>query len=296
MDYIIRAINKEKDVKIQVAITTELVEKARKTHNLTKTASAVLGRTLSAGIILAEDMKNEKDSITVNINGDGPVGRIVATAKNNGKIKGYVQNPNADADVRESDGKLDVSGLVGNGTLTVVRDLGMREPYVGQVPLVSGEIAEDFANYLYTSDQVPSVVGLGVLVDTDLTIKSSGGFILQLMPGASEETICKIEENLKDLPTVTQMIESGFNAEDILNRVMQGFEMKILNKKEISFDCDCSKEKVEDALVSLGTKEIEKIIKEDKKAEIQCHFCNTFYNFDEEDLNKILLKINQINS
>lgn len=296
MDYIIRAINKEKDVKIQVAITTELVEKARKTHNLTKTASAVLGRTLSAGIILAEDMKNEKDSITVNINGDGPVGRIVATAKNNGKIKGYVQNPNADADVRESDGKLDVSGLVGNGTLTVVRDLGMREPYVGQVPLVSGEIAEDFANYLYTSDQVPSVVGLGVLVDTDLTIKSSGGFILQLMPGASEETICKIEENLKDLPTVTQMIESGFNAEDILNRVMQGFEMKILNKKEISFDCNCSKEKVEDALVSLGTKEIEEIIKEDKKAEIQCHFCNTFYNFDEEDLNKILLKINQINS
>lgn len=296
MDYIIRAINKEKDVKIQVAITTELVEKARKTHNLTKTASAVLGRTLSAGIILAEDMKNEKDSITVNINGDGPVGRIVATAKNNGKIKGYVQNPNADADVRESDGKLDVSGLVGNGALTVVRDLGMREPYVGQVPLVSGEIAEDFANYLYTSDQVPSVVGLGVLVDTDLTIKSSGGFILQLMPGASEETICKIEENLKDLPTVTQMIESGFNAEDILNRVMQGFEMKILNKKEISFDCDCSKEKVEDALVSLGTKEIEEIIKEDKKAEIQCHFCNTFYNFDEEDLNKILLKINQINS
>lgn len=296
MDYIIRAINKEKDVKIQVAITTELVEKARKTHNLTKTASAVLGRTLSAGIILAEDMKNEKDSITVNINGDGPVGRIVATAKNNGKIKGYVQNPNADADVRESDGKLDVSGLVGNGTLTVVRDLGMREPYVGQVPLVSGEIAEDFANYLYTSDQVPSVVGLGVLVDTDLTIKSSGGFILQLMPGTSEETICKIEENLKDLPTVTQMIESGFNAEDILNRVMQGFEMKILNKKEISFDCDCSKEKVEDALVSLGTKEIEEIIKEDKKAEIQCHFCNTFYNFDEEDLNKILLKINQINS
>lgn len=296
MDYIIRAINKEKDVKIQVAITTELVEKARKTHNLTKTASAVLGRTLSAGIILAEDMKNEKDSITVNINGDGPVGRIVATAKNNGKIKGYVQNPNADADVRESDGKLDVSGLVGNGALTVVRDLGMREPYVGQVPLVSGEIAEDFANYLYTSDQVPSVVGLGVLVDTDLTIKSSGGFILQLMPGTSEETICKIEENLKDLPTVTQMIESGFNAEDILNRVMQGFEMKILNKKEISFDCDCSKEKVEDALVSLGTKEIEEIIKEDKKAEIQCHFCNTFYNFDEEDLNKILLKINQINS
>ena len=296
MDYIIRAINKEKDVKIQVAITTELVEKARKTHNLTKTASAVLGRTLSAGIILAEDMKNEKDSITVNINGDGPIGRIVATAKNNGKIKGYVQNPNADAEVRESDGKLDVSGLVGKGTLTVVRDLGMREPYVGQVPLVSGEIAEDFANYLYTSDQVPSVVGLGVLVDTDLTIKSSGGFILQLMPGASEETICKIEENLKDLPTVTQMIESGFTAEDILNRVMQGFEMKILNKKEISFDCDCSKEKVEDALVSLGTKEIEEIIKEDKKAEIQCHFCNTFYNFDEEDLNKILLKINQINS
>lgn len=293
MDYIIRAVNKEKDVKIQVAITTDIVEKARQIHNLSKTASAVLGRTLTAGVILAEDMKNEQDSLTINMRGDGPIGRIVVSAKNNGKVKGYVDNPFVDFEARESDGKIDVSRAVGKGTLTIVKDLGLKEPYTGQAPLVSGEIAEDFANYLYTSDQVPSVVGLGVLVDTDLTIKSAGGFILQLMPGASEETISKIENNIKDLPTVTSMIESGYNAEDIMNRVMQGFEMKILNKKEISFECDCSKEKVEDALISIGEDEIKDMIKEDKKAEVKCYFCNKTYDFDEKDLNEILKKINE---
>lgn len=296
MDYIIRAVNKEKDVKIQVAITTEIVEKARKIHDLSKTSSVALGRTMTVGLLMAEDMKNEQDSLTININGDGPLGRIVVTGKNNGKIKGYVDNPDADLPIRESDNKIDVASAVGHGTITVVRDLGMKEPYTGQVPIVSGEIAEDFANYFVTSDQVPSVVGLGVLVNTDLTIKAAGGFILQLMPGASEETIVQIEENIKVMPTITEMIDSGYTAEDILDKVMTGFETKILNKREIGFECDCSKEKVADALVSLGEKELSAIIEEDKQAEIKCHFCNSMYEFDESDLNKILEKSIELNA
>lgn len=296
MDYIIRAVNKEKDVKVQVAITTNTVEEARKIHNLSKTASAALGRTLTMGLLINEDMKNEQDSLTINIKGDGPLGRIVVTGKNNGKIKGYVEHPEADLDIREIDNKIDVSGGIGHGTLTVVRDLGLKEPYTGQVPLISGEIAEDFANYFYTSDQVPSVVGLGVLVDTDISIRAAGGFLLQLMPGASEETITKIEENIKKMPTVTEMINSGKNAEDILSIVMDGFEMKILNSREVSYECDCSREKVTDALISLGANEISEIIKEDKKAEITCHFCNKVYDFDEKDLNEILQKSISINA
>lgn len=287
-DYIIRAINSEKNVKFQAAITTNLVEKAREIHDLTKTTSAALGRTLTAGVIMAEDMKNEKDSITINISGNGPIGRIIVTAKNDGKVKGYVDNPDVDLPIRESDNKIDVSGAVGGGILSIVKDLGLKEPYNGQAPIVTGEIAEDLANYLYTSDQVPSVVGLGVLVDTDLSIKAAGGFILQLMPGAGEDIISKIEENLKDLAPVTEMIDNGYTAEDIMDRVMKGFEMKILNKREVSFECDCSKEKVADAVASLGKDEINTIIEEDHGAEVKCHFCNSKYDFSEAELRNLI--------
>lgn len=290
-DYIIRAINEKKDVKIQVAITTELVEKARKIHNLTKTSSAALGRALTAAAIMAEDMKNEKDSLTINIKGDGPLGRIVVTAKNDGKVKGYVDNPQCDLNIRKKDNKIDVSGAVGKGVITIVKDLGLKEPYNGTSPIVSGEIAEDLAYYFATSEQVPSVVALGVLVDKDLTIKCSGGFIIQLMPGADEETITKIENNISSLPSITEMINNGLNAEDIMNEAMQGFNMKILNKREIEFDCDCSREKLEDALISLGKDELEDMMKKDKGAEAKCHFCNSVYNFDESDLSDMLEKI-----
>lgn len=287
MDYIIRAINKEKNVKIQVAITTELVEEARKIHNLSKTTSAALGRVLTAGVMMTDDLKNKEDSLTINIKGDGPVGRIIVTGRNDGKIKGYVDHPEADVEIRESDHKLDVSKIIGKGTLTVVKDLGLKEPYTGQVPLISGEIAEDLANYFYTSDQVPSVVGLGVLVDTDYTIKRAGGFILQLMPGADEDIISRIEENIKDIKSVTEMMEEGYDAKDIMNRVMRGFEMTILEKKEIEYQCDCSRDKIKDAILSLGTKEIDSILEEDKKAEIKCYFCNKSYDFSEEDLKEL---------
>lgn len=287
MDYIIRAINKEKNVKIQVAITTELVEEARKIHNLSKTTSAALGRVLTAGVMMTDDLKNKEDSLTINIKGDGPVGRIIVTGRNDGKIKGYVDHPEADVEIRESDHKLDVSKIIGKGTLTVVKDLGLKEPYTGQVPLISGEIAEDLANYFYTSDQVPSVVGLGVLVDTDYTIKRAGGFILQLMPGADEDIISRIEENIKDIKSVTEMMEEGYDAKDIMNRVMRGFEMTILEKKEIEYQCDCSRDKIKDAILSLGTKEIDSILEEDKKAEVKCYFCNKSYDFSEEDLKEL---------
>lgn len=288
MDYIIRAINKEKDVKIQVSITTGIVENARKIHGLSKTSSAALGRVLTAGVMMTDDLKNKEDSLTINIRGDGSIGRIIVTGKNDGKIKGYVDHPEADVDIRESDNKLDVSKIIGNGTLTIVKDLGLKEPYTGQVPLVSGEVAEDLANYFYTSDQIPSVVGLGVLVDRDYSVKRAGGFILQLMPGASEETISRIEENIKDIKSVTEMMEENYDAKDIMNRVMDGFEMTILEKKEIEYKCDCSREKIKDAILSLGTDEINSILTEDKETEVKCYFCNESYKFNEEDLEELL--------
>ena len=291
MDYLVKAVDKDGFVKISAANTKNTVEKARKLHNLSKTASAALGRTLTAGLIMASDLKNEKDSITINIDGSGDIGRIVVTGKNDGKIKGYVNNPSADAKIREVDNKLDVSKIVGQGTLTVVTDLGLKEPYVGRVNLVSGEIAEDLVNYFYISEQVGSVVNLGVLVDVDYTIKESGGFILQLMPGAGEEIISKIESNIKNMKSYTSLLDEGNNPEDIMKMVLKGFDTKELERKNIEFSCDCSREKVVDSLISIGKKEIEDIIKEDGKAEVVCHFCNSKYLFSKKDLEDILEKM-----
>ena len=288
MDYLVRAIDKDGFVKISAVTTKNLVEKARITHNLSKTATAALGRTLSIGAIMGEWLKNEEDSITLNIKGDGEIGRIVVVGKNDGTVKGYVDNPSADLPARQSDGKIDVGGIVGKGTLTVVTDMGLKEPYVGKTNLVNGEIAEDFANYFYKSEQIPTVVSLGVLVDVDYTVKQAGGFVLQLMPGAGEEVISKIEENLKYLPSCTTMLNNGLNPKDIINKVLNGFELKFLEDKTLSYKCSCSKDKVESALISLGKNEIKDIIKEDKKAEVKCYFCNKVYNFSEEELKEML--------
>ncbi|RVU54902.1 Hsp33 family molecular chaperone HslO [Anaerosphaera multitolerans] len=291
MDYIVRAIDESGSIKISAGITTGVVEKARVTHNLSRTASSALGRTLTAGLLMTNSLKNEKDSITININGDGPIGRIVVTGKNDGKIKGYVNNPLADKPIRESDNKIDVGALVGKGILTVVTDMGLKEPYVGQVNLVSGEIAEDIANYLYTSEQIPSAVGLGVLVDVDYTIKAAGGFILQLLPNAEEEVISLIEDNLKDLGNVSQLISLGHSAEDIINLILKGLKVKFLDVKEVYYECDCSEEKVESALIALGKDELENILEEDGKVELSCHFCNKKYTFDKEELNNMITKL-----
>lgn len=288
MDYLVRAIDKDAQVRIFACSSKDMVEKAREIHNTSKTATAALGRTLTAAALMSENLKNEADTLTLNIKGDGDIGQIVVTAKANGIVKGYVNNPMADADIRESDGKLDVGKIVGNGTLTVVADQGLKEPYIGKVELISGEIAEDLANYFYRSDQVPSVVSLGVLVDVDYTVKAAGGFILQLMPGADDECISKIEENISKLKSITSMLDRGMTPEQIVEAVMSGFEIKILDEKEIGFNCDCSLEKVEDSLISLGKDELEAIIEEDGKAEVMCHFCNSKYNFSKEKLTSIL--------
>ena len=295
MGYILRAIDETETIKISAAITTDVVEEAAKIHKLSKTTSAALGRVLTAAAIIGSWQKNEKDSITLSINGNGPAGKIVATCKNDGYVKGYVTNPGADLPTREADGKIDVAGIVGEGNLTLVMDTGMKKPYTGTVNLTTGEIAEDLAVYFLQSDQVPSAVGLGVLVDVDYSIKAAGGFIIQLMPDATEEQISKLEENLKGLPSVTSILDEYHDAEKLIEILMKDIDFKILEKREITYKCNCSREKVEDAIVSVGPKEIEDILREDKKAEVSCYFCDKVYNFDESDLERMLKKAEDIN-
>lgn len=295
MGYILRAIDESETIKISAAITTDVVEEAARIHKLSKTTSAALGRVLTAAAIIGSWQKNEKDSITLSINGDGPAGKIVATCKNDGYVKGYVTNPMADLPTREADGKIDVAGIVGEGNLTLVMDTGMKKPYTGTVNLTTGEIAEDLAVYFLQSDQVPSAVGLGVLVDVDYSIKAAGGFIIQLMPDATEEQISKLEENLKGLPSVTSILDEYHDAEKLIEILMKDIDFKILEKREITYKCNCSREKVEDAIVSVGPKEIEEILREDKKAEVSCYFCDKVYDFDESDLERMLKKAEDIN-
>ena len=295
MGYILRAIDESETIKISAAITTDVVEEAAKIHKLSKTTSAALGRVLTAAAIIGSWQKNEQDSITLSINGNGPAGKIVATCKNDGYVKGYVTNPMADLPTREADGKIDVAGIVGEGNLTLVMDTGMKKPYTGTVNLTTGEIAEDLAVYFLQSDQVPSAVGLGVLVDVDYSIKAAGGFIIQLMPDATEEQISKLEENLKGLPSVTSILDEYHDAEKLIEILMKDIDFKILEKREITYKCNCSREKVEDAIVSVGPREIEEILREDKKAEVSCYFCDKVYNFDESDLERMLKKAEDIN-
>ena len=295
MGYILRTIDESETIKISAAITTDVVEEAAKIHKLSKTTSAALGRVLTAAAIIGSWQKNEKDSITLSINGNGPAGKIVATCKNDGHVKGYVTNPGADLPIREADGKIDVAGIVGEGNLTLVMDTGMKKPYTGTVNLTTGEIAEDLAVYFLQSDQVPSAVGLGVLVDVDYSIKAAGGFIIQLMPDATEEQISKLEENLKGLPSVTSILDEYHDAEKLIEILMKDIDFKILEKREITYKCNCSREKVEDAIVSVGPREIEEILREDKKAEVSCYFCDKVYDFDESDLERMLKKAEDIN-
>lgn len=287
-DYLIKAIDKTGSIRIILASTTNLVEDARNIHSTSPTASAALGRSLTAGVIMGSMMKNEKDVMTLKISGDGAGGTIFVVAKNNGKVKGEMTNPAADVPSR-LDGKLDVGTLVGkNGNITVIMDLGLKEPYVGSSNLITGEIAEDLANYYYQSEQTPSVVSLGVLVDRDISIKASGGYIIQLLPGVSEEDIEKIENSLKDIKPISTMIDSGYTLEQIMDEVLKDFEMKVLDKIDISYECDCDRDRIQRVLKSLGKEEIKNIIEEDEKAELVCHFCNTKYQFNKEQLQALL--------
>ena len=291
MDYIIRATGSNGQIRAFVGTTTNMVETSRKFHSTTPVASAALGRTLTATSIMGLMMKNDNDKLTIIIKGGGPIGSIVTTSDSKGIVKGYVANPDVEVPLKYA-GKLDVGAAVGNnGSITVIKDLGLREPYNGSYPLVNGEIAEDFTSYFTFSEQTPSAVALGVLVDVDRTIKAAGGFIVQLMPDATEETISKLEENIGKIDAISKLIESGKTPEEILNLVLDGLNPEILQKHEVKFECDCSKERFENALITIGKKDMQEILQEDKQAEIGCHFCNVKYQFNEEDLKKILEKM-----
>ena len=286
-DYVIRATAGEGQVRAFVATTTNLVEKAREVHGTTKVATAALGRTLTATSIMGLMMKNKGDKVTVIIKGGGPIGTILTTSDSTGMVKGYVQNPQVEVPDYEN-GKLNVAAAVGtNGVVKVIKDLGLREPYNGAYPLVSGEIAEDFTHYFALSEQTPSVVSLGVLT-TEYEVEHAGGFVVQLMPDATEETISQLEQNISKLDSITNMMLGGKTPEDILSIVLEGLNPRILDKIEVGFECECSKEKVGEALASIGRGQLQEIIEEDKQAEVGCQFCNRKYKYTEEELLEIL--------
>lgn len=291
-DYVIRATAGDGQVRAFVATTRNMVEQAREFHKTTKVATAALGRTLTATSMMGLMMKNDGDKITVIIKGGGPIGNILATANAKGIVKGYVDNPNVVVEDYPN-GKLNVAAAVGTeGTVRVTKDLGLREPYNGSYPIVSGEIAQDLTYYFAVSEQTPSVVALGVLTKED-EVECAGGFIVQLMPDASEETISKLESNVAKLASITSMLKDGKTPEDILEIVLDGLNPQILDKCEVGFECECSKERVEGVLISIGKEQLTEIIEEDKQAEIGCQFCNSKYVFDEEELKAIRDKMNK---
>ena len=287
---VLRATASNDDIRVFVANTTQMVEEARKIHDASPVAIAALGRTMTATSIMGLMLKNEGQMVTVRINGNGPLGPIVVVSDHKGMVKGYVSNPHVEgSNIRP--GKLNVGEAVGkDGKITVIRDLGLKEPYSGTYELATGEIAEDFASYFFYSEQQPSVVALGVLVDTDYTVKAAGGFIIQVLPGASDETIDKLEKKIETFEPITKLMERGFTEDDILNYILGEFDVKILDRNEVGFVCDCSIERFERALISLGRKDLEEIIREDKGAELHCHFCNHKYFFNEDHLLDLIQK------
>ncbi len=285
---IIRATAASNKIRIFIADTTSMINKAQVIHKASPVAIAALGRTLTASSIMGLMLKSNKEKITITINGGGPLGQIVVVGNSKGDVKGYLPHPNIE-NINLHPGKLDVGRAVGkNGNITVIKDLGMKEPYVGTSPLVSGEIAEDLAAYFTLSEQQPSGVALGVLVDTDYSIKAAGGYIIQAMPGIDEDTLVKLEDKLKRLESITSIIEKGLRPEEILDYILGDMEAKILETYDVDFVCDCNEERLEKALISIGEKDLREIIEEDKQAELVCHFCNKKYHFDEEDLRKLL--------
>ncbi|MDE6357836.1 MAG: Hsp33 family molecular chaperone HslO [Eubacteriales bacterium] len=287
MDYILRATAGEGSVRLFVATTKNTVQEAFEKHKTSPVMSAALGRALTAVSIMGSMLKSDSDLVTIKINGDGLGKGLVVTSDNKSRVKGYPLNPIVDIPLKPN-GKLDVQAALGEGSLMVIKDLGLKEPYVGQIPLISGEIAEDLTYYFAKSEQTPSAVSLGVLVDRDYSIKQSGGFIVQIMPDADENIIASLEEKLKTMKPLTTLMEEGNSPEDIANILLGEFNINILDKIPVSFYCNCSKERVEKALISIGKEELENIIEEDKKATLHCHFCNKDYNFNETELKELL--------
>ena len=290
MDYMIRATAANAQIRAFAVTSRELVEYARQAHDLSPIASAALGRTMSAALMMADMLKGPQDLLTIKIDADGPIGGILVTADNHGGVKGYVGNPNVNLpSVRP--GHLNVGGAVGHGTLTVIRDLGLKDPYVGQTAIQTGEIAEDITYYFAVSEQIPSSVGLGVLVNRqEKKILQAGGFIVQLMPFAEEETISKLENNLKGIDSVTKMLSAGDTPEQMLEKVLAGLDPVVTQKDSVRFYCNCGREKYERALVLLGREEVQKIVDDGEPVEIKCQFCGKKYRFSQEELKAVLAK------
>lgn len=287
MDSLVRGNSIDGSIRVFSAITTDVVNEAHRIHDTSATASAALGRLLTGAAIIGAQLKSETDSVTLQINGEGPLGIMIAVTDSNSHVRGYVQNPKADLPLN-SVGKLDVGGAVGPGFLSVVRDLGLKEPYIGRTPLVSGEIAEDLTYYFAKSEQIPTAIALGVLVDTDLTIKAAGGYMIQLMPEATEETAEKLTEIVNNAPSVTDMIVNGMSAEDIAFSITNGFDMILENNDhKPEYECKCSRERMERALISIGKEELKSLIDEQGEAEMTCQFCDNVYHFDKAQLEEL---------
>ena len=286
-DYMVRATAADGAIRAFAVTSKELVEEAKNRHGTCPIMTAALGRLLSAGVMMGSMMKGEKDLLTLQIQGDGPGGGLTVTADASGHVKGYPHMAVIDLPVNDQ-GKLNVGGAMGNGTLRVIKDLGLKEPYIGQAALQTGEIAEDLTYYFAVSEQVPSSVGLGVLMNKDNTVRQAGGFIIQLMPFVEDEVIEKLEENLKSLEPVTTMLDRGFTPERMLEEVLQGFEVTVNDTMPVSFYCNCSKERVTKALISIGADKMQEMIDDGEPVSINCHFCNTDYTFEIDELKEIV--------
>lgn len=286
-DYIVRATAADAQIRAFACTTKNIVERAREAHNTSPVVTAALGRLLTAGSMMGSMLKSDADILTLQIQGNGPVKGLTVTADSKARVKGYALNPSAMLPPNEK-GKLDVGGAVGIGILTVIKDLGLKEPYVGQTVLQTGEIADDLTYYFATSEQVPSSVGLGVLMEKDNTVKQAGGFIVQLMPFAEEAVIERLEENLQKVTSVTSVLEQGKTPEELLGILLDGLSIEIQDTVFTEFFCNCSKERVAKAIISIGEKDIKEMIEEGKEIEVNCHFCNKNYTYSVEELEELL--------
>ena len=286
-DYIVRATAADGQIRAFAANTKDVVETARKDHNTSPVATAALGRLLTGGAMMGIMMKGDKDVLTLQIKCSGPIGGLTVTSDSKGRVKGYVNHPEVMLPAN-AQGKLDVGGALGLGVLSVIKDLGLKEPYVGQTELKTGEIGDDLTYYFASSEQVPSSVGLGVLMNKDNTVRCAGGFIIQLMPFATEETISQLEENLKDVTSVTDFLDKGYTPEQMLEKLIGHLDLEITDTIPTQFYCNCSKERVEQAVASIGKKDIQEMIDEGKEIEVKCHFCNTAYKYSVDELKELL--------
>lgn len=285
-DYLLKIIDEDQNVRVFLASTTDLVEEAHRRHNTSATASAALGRVLTAAVMMGSDLKGQEDILTLRINGNGPGGTVLATADSQGGVRGLISEPQADLPSRE--GKLAVGELVGrDGFLEVIKDLGLKQPFEGKVPLYSGEIAEDLAHYFMLSEQIPALVSLGVLVATDLHIQAAGGLIVQALPGANDEILARLEENILQLGYISQLIDETGELEDLAKQIMQGIPYSVLAKQELNFRCSCSREKLVAILATLGEEELQNAIAEDESIEVVCNFCKETYNFSPGEIKSL---------